>query len=86
MKSNDDEAQAKYEHYLDLLTKLAAKASSDGQFEEVRDLVDTRDQAQKGHLTSLHAGFSVFAGMRGSKLSGGQKQRIAIARAVVRQP
>lgn len=48
-------------------------------------MVDTRDEATKKSLT-LHEGFSVFAGNRGSKLSGGQKQRIAIARAVIRDP
>lgn len=67
------------------LNKLIEKQKSQGVFEEIADLVDTRDDATKGDL-QLHEGFGTLAGNRGSKLSGGQKQRVAIARAVIRQP
>ena len=84
LKANDIEAQARFDNYFDLMGKLAEKAVSEGVFEAIGDLVDTRDVAQKGDLKSLHTGFGIFAGTRGSKLSGGQKQRVAIARAVIR--
>ena len=48
-------------------------------------MIDTRSAQQKGNV-QLHHGYSVMAGIKGSKLSGGQKQRVAIARAVIRQP
>ena len=47
--------------------------------------MDRRDASEKGN-TTLHSGYGIEAGIRGSKLSGGQKQRMAIARAVVRDP
>lgn len=77
--------QEKYDEYFDKMTKLEKKAEAQGTFEDIEDLVDTRDASTKGQM-DLHAGFKTYAGQRGSKLSGGQKQRIAIARAVVRNP
>jgi len=59
------------------------KAETQGKFEEVVDLVDTRTDPALLSM-ELNPGFNVFAGNRGSKLSGGQKQRIAIARAIIR--
>lgn len=47
--------------------------------------LDQRTDEERGN-TVLHRGYSVTAGIKGSKLSGGQKQRIAIARAVIRAP
>lgn len=76
--------QEKYDKCLETLGKLEEKANAEGKFEEIKDLIDQRGADKKS--TKLHAGFEVFAGVRGSKLSGGQKQRIAIARAVVRAP
>lgn len=55
------------------------------KFEVELDAIDKRDKVTKGDFT-LHDGFGINTGVRGSKLSGGQKQRIAIARAVIREP
>ena len=48
------------------------KAETQGKFEEVVDLVDTRTDPSLLAM-QLDPGFKVFAGNRGSKLSGGQK-------------
>lgn len=73
-----------YEDLVKCLDKIATKASEAGKFEEITDLIDTRDASKKGFV--LDNGFNIFAGTKGSKLSGGQKQRIAIARAIIRNP
>lgn len=77
--------QEEYDQHVKTLTTLKEKEESEGKFEAVTDLIDTRSAAEKGNA-QLHHGYSVMAGIRGSKLSGGQKQRVAIARAVIRQP
>ena len=46
--------------------------------------IDRRTQEKKD--VTLHQGFNINCGIKGSKLSGGQKQRIAIARAIIRHP
>jgi len=46
--------------------------------------IDDREDKLKD--ITLHSGFDIECGMKGSKLSGGQKQRVAIARAVIRKP
>ena len=46
--------------------------------------IDRRSQDKKD--VSLHQGFNIHCGIKGSKLSGGQKQRVAIARAIIRHP
>lgn len=75
----------KYEEYKKSIESLVQKDATQGKFEEVVDLVDTRTEPSLLE-PKLDPGFNVFAGNRGSKLSGGQKQRIAIARAIIRQP
>ena len=75
--------KTKYDEYMKSLEDLVKKAETQGKFEEVVDLVDTRTDPSLLSM-ELDPGFNVFAGNRGSKLSGGQKQRIAIARAIIR--
>jgi len=48
LKKPDIEAQQRFDRYLEILTKLTVKAEASGHFEEVSDLVDTRDAALKG--------------------------------------
>lgn len=66
------------------LEKLAKKDEEEGTFAVEENAIDHRDPASVGD--ALHNGYSVAAGIRGSKLSGGQKQRVAIARAIIREP
>jgi ABC-type glutathione transport system ATPase component len=65
------------------LAKLVAKEKELGKFVPISDLLDDRDDGEKGSVV-LPDGFNINCGNRGAKLSGGQKQRVAIARAVVR--
>jgi ABC-type multidrug transport system fused ATPase/permease subunit len=77
--------QTEYDSQVKILETMEEKAEAAGKFEAVNDLIDTRTAGEKGN-TALHAGYKVYAGVKGSKLSGGQKQRVAIARAVIRDP
>lgn len=55
-----------------------------GKFQAVEGAIDDRSDDKKD--ITLHAGFHIECGVKGSKLSGGQKQRIAIARSIIRKP
>lgn len=76
--------EEEYNKKLKILKDLSDKEDKDGKFQTVKGEIDDREQSLKD--VTLHAGFDIDCGMKGSKLSGGQKQRIAIARAVIRQP
>lgn len=75
LKKKDEKAAAK---------SAKAKAPAKPPARKPND-VDLRSDAEKGEVT-LHAGYDMLCGTKGSKLSGGQKQRIAIARALIRAP
>lgn len=75
LKKKDEKAAAK---------SAKAKAPAKPPARKTND-VDLRSDAEKGEVT-LHAGYDMLCGTKGSKLSGGQKQRIAIARALIRAP
>ena len=77
--------EAEFEEMSKSIDALVKKDETQGKFEEISGLVDTRQDPQL-LATKLDRGFEIFAGNRGSKLSGGQKQRIAIARAIIRNP
>lgn len=77
--------QKPYDEKVKSLTLLKKKEDKEGKFEATKGILDERSVEQKGQ-TTLHNGYSIMCGTKGSKLSGGQKQRVAIARAVIREP
>jgi hypothetical protein len=64
--------EAEFEEMSKSIDALVKKDETQGKFEEISGLVDTRQDPQL-LATKLDRGFEIFAGNRGSKLSGGQK-------------
>lgn len=73
-----------YDKLKSVMTNAAKEEKENGMFIAKKDDIDTRGKELLD--VSLHTGYDINCGNRGSKLSGGQKQRVAIARAVLRQP
>jgi ABC-type multidrug transport system fused ATPase/permease subunit len=69
---------------LEILDQMRKEEAKKGKFIAIEGDVDRRG-AEKKDIT-LHLGYNIQCGIKGSKLSGGQKQRIAIARAIIRSP
>lgn len=69
---------------MEILEEIRKEEAKKGKFIAIEGDVDRRG-AEKKDIT-LHLGFNIQCGIKGSKLSGGQKQRIAIARAIIRSP
>lgn len=62
--------QDKYDGALETLQGLIMKEKIMGKFVAKSDLIDRRNDAEKG-LTKLVQGFNINCGNKGSKLSGG---------------
>lgn len=76
--------EEKYDEEMELLNKLKEQEQRTGTFEAHEGDIDRREDSYK--VPALARGFSIKAGLRGSKLSGGQRQRLAIARTIIRKP
>lgn len=73
-----------YSEAIELLDELKKEEEKKGKFVAVEGDIDRRGPEKKD--ITLHNGFNIQCGIKGSKLSGGQKQRVAIARAIIRRP
>ena len=62
--------QEQFDENLQILKTLEARQIADGTFEEIKDLIDQRDDQMKGDC-KLHGGYDIQCGIRGNKLSGG---------------
>ena len=62
-----------YDNTLTDLKVLAEKEENEGTFAAIVGAIDSRTPEQVGSDCVLHDGYSIPAGIRGSKLSGGQK-------------
>ena len=60
-----------YDNTFKDLENLVKKDEEEGTFAVEENAIDNRDPSTVG--APLHSGYSVAAGIRGSKLSGGQK-------------
>ena len=63
--------QETYDQQITILKKLVKqKEERSGIVEDIKDLVDQRDESEKGKM-QLHSGYDTMCGVRGNKLSGG---------------